>query len=183
MVILQFSNYFWIIDYSQKYVFLIAHFIRHEKSRLSRFGVFPGGDSNVSLSLSTLSRITRTFSRQHALPLIHFHFLYQKSHFIYRVPHSQVFDNLNCRFDPVQVAAPCGANLMDYSPQLVELALLDVLVNIPTIDPHGFSIACGGMDWSASLSDTFPNSKYDDYYRFMATICDYASNFHWLNVS
>lgn len=72
---------------------------------------------------------------------------------------------------------------MDYSPQLLELALMDVLVNIPSIDPQGFSIACGGTNWGAMLTDTFPNSKYDDYYRFMCTICQYASNYHWLNVS
>jgi len=126
--------------------------------------------------------LTRTFAQQMHLPTINFHFLYAKRHFLYRVPDSQVFDHINCRFEPVHAVASCGTDLIDKAPQLVELVLMDVLLNIPQISPIGFSIACSGLGWDAHLSETFPNSSYDDYYRHMCELCQYASDRNWLQV-
>ena len=150
---------------------------------MSNYGLFPGGDSNICVSSKITRQLVRTFSRQFILPPIAFHFLYQRQHFLYRVPFPKVFEFINCQFEPIMAVAPCGASLlMDMSPQLLELALLDIMVNIPLINHRGFMVACSGSSWNALLTETFPNSSYDDYYRFICEICRYASDIQWLMV-
>lgn len=141
------------------------------------------GYGNLCLPISVVNALARVVDRaDFQFPGITLHYLFERKHYMFQQVSLELYERHQIRFQPIIPVSLHGQPMGERLACLLELAICDCLANIPKAMQMGGLLAHGGLIWEGLFS-SFPTRKFDDYYRYIGPIVEYALMPEWYDVS